>query len=158
MPDTFDDPLMMRLERLERENRRSRPVGAVLLVGLAAVLLMGQVQSKGTAKVVVAERFVVRDMAGKDRAVLGTSPGQTGLVLFDAGGKQRAKLHLAEQGEFAGPALSLFDDQETPRTPRLLLTTTRHGPSVNIYDRTGASRADARRFHKPAILRHDRQD
>jgi hypothetical protein len=40
------DTLKRRLDRVERENRRMKCVGAVLLVGIAAVLLMGQAASK----------------------------------------------------------------------------------------------------------------
>jgi len=64
------DKLVQRLDRLERENRRLKCIGALVVVGIAAVMLMGQTKSSKVAKVIEAEKFVVRDKSGKVRAAL----------------------------------------------------------------------------------------
>lgn len=69
--------LAQRLDRLERESRRWRWAAAALPLGIAAVVLMGQVALR---RVVEAEKFVLRDPNGKERATLftafdGSKPG-----------------------------------------------------------------------------------
>ncbi len=63
------DNIVKRLDRLERENRRIRLVGTLLLVGIVALVVMGQSKSK-VAKVIEAEKFVLRDGGGRERAAL----------------------------------------------------------------------------------------
>ena len=63
---TLDTPTQ-RLDRLERENRRLKFAGAILLLALAAVGAMGQVLPKAVPKVVEAERFLLRDARGRVR-------------------------------------------------------------------------------------------
>ena len=93
------ETLARRLDRVERENRWLKRWGALALAVMAAVVLMGQATGSKVAKVVEAERFVVRDASGNTRAVLGSTvleTTQTGavekrppssLVLFDKNGK-----------------------------------------------------------------------
>lgn len=103
--DTMVEALGQRLDRLERENRRVKRVGAVVLVGIAAAALMGQARTAG--RKMEAERFVVLDSSGKRRAELGVWPdGWAGLAIFDLDGKGRAGLRLAPDG---APSLALFD-------------------------------------------------
>ncbi len=91
------DAMTQRLDRLERENRRFKRAGAALLVGLAAVFVMGQALPAKVAKVVEAQVFSVRDMSGTVRATLGASPdGTPYLTLFDKNVKMRAVLQLKE--------------------------------------------------------------
>ena len=52
--------LMHRLDRLERENRRLKFAGAAMLLGLAAVGLMGQTLGKS----VEAQEFILVDPTG----------------------------------------------------------------------------------------------
>ena len=66
-----------RLDRLERENRRLKRIGGVGRIGLAAVVLMGQAMPGKGAKVVEAERFVLR-IGGIERATLVNRPGFPG--------------------------------------------------------------------------------
>lgn len=65
------DALTHRLDRLERENRWLKRIGGVVLVGLAAVVLMGQAGPRN--RIVEAEKFVLVDKGGKVRAVLGAA-------------------------------------------------------------------------------------
>ena len=78
---------------------------AVLLCGSVA-LLMGQAKPQESAKVVEAERFVLRDANGKARAELGLKDGVPVLALFDAQGNRRTQLAVAGDGS---TSLSLYD-------------------------------------------------
>jgi hypothetical protein len=105
--------LVIRLERLERENRRLRRAGAVALAGIVALALMGQTPSGEAAKVVEATQFVLRDSKGDTRAVLALGPdGSVGLGLSDEAGTARAWLSLGPQGS---PGFALFDRAAQPR-------------------------------------------
>ncbi len=73
-----------RLNRLERENHRMKQAGVVALAVIAAVVLMGQATGGKVAKVVEAEKFVLRDAEGKPRARLESLPsGSVRLALLD---------------------------------------------------------------------------
>jgi hypothetical protein len=87
--------LAERLERLERQNYRLRRVVIVTLVGVVAALIAGA----DGAKVVDAERIILRDKAGKMRALLETDKeGNPSLVLFEANGEAGIRLEVG--GEF----------------------------------------------------------
>jgi hypothetical protein len=141
-----------RLERLERAQRWWRRVAAGAVLGLGAVALMGQ---KPAPRVVEAERFVLRDAAGRIRAELGveseqsvalrfrdadsmprlsvgTENGASVVVLNEQGGKVRTALVTLPHG---APALTLYD---TGGKHRAELALTREGaPALTILDRDG---------------------
>jgi hypothetical protein len=80
-----------RLDRLERRNRRLQGALAVILLLGGTVGVLGQAGPSG--KTVEAERFVVRDAAGKVRAELGiTDQGGAKLDLGTADGRRVAYL------------------------------------------------------------------
>ncbi|MEE8492448.1 MAG: tetratricopeptide repeat protein [Nitrospirales bacterium] len=107
------DTLVRRLERVERENHTWRWVGSVVLVGMAALVLMGQATPTKVAKVVEAEKFVLRDSSGKIRAGLSVgSDGKVGLAFADKDGKIRAGLGITSDGS---PGLALADKDGTRR-------------------------------------------
>ncbi len=113
MDDSTLDPLTARLDRLERENRRLKLAGAILLLALAAVGAMGQVLPKAVPKVIEAERFVLRDTKGKIVAILGAdAPGTPALSLHDQNEKVRAALAIAADGR---PFLALLDQNGKQR-------------------------------------------
>jgi len=151
--------LTQRLDRLERENRRLKVAGAVLVLALVAVGAMGQMIPRAVSKVVEAERFVLRDTTGKGLAILGTdASGILALSLADQTGKIRAGLVVTPDGM---PVLSLYDQNGKPRaglgvladgTPglalhdqngkeRLLLNVTTNGPSLILQDENSKARA-----------------
>ncbi len=73
-----------RLDQVELENRRLKQAGVVVLAVIAAVVLMGQATKGKVAKVVEAEKFVLRDADGKGRARLESLPsGLVRLALLD---------------------------------------------------------------------------
>jgi hypothetical protein len=141
-----------RVERLEQAQRRWRRLAAGAVMGLAAVALMGQ---KPAPRIVEAERFILRDAAGRVRAELavdteqsvalrfrdvdnlprlsiGTENGASVLVLNEQGGKVRAGLVTLPHG---APALTLYD---TNGKNRAELALTREGaPALTILDRDG---------------------
>jgi hypothetical protein len=94
------DVLAQRLDRLERENRRLKITGALALLGLISVALMGQAVLSD-APLVEAQTFYVRDKAGRVRAMLGAD----GLSLMDATGAVR----VAVSATGDAPGLSLRD-------------------------------------------------
>ncbi len=78
------ETLARRLDQVEQENRRLKQAGVVVLAVIAAVVLMGQATKGKVAKVVEAEKFVLRDADGKGRARLESFPsGLVRLALLD---------------------------------------------------------------------------
>ena len=71
----MDEPtinkLVLRLDRLERENRRLKRIGALVVVVISGVFMMGQALPKN--RIVEAEKFVLKDTGGKVRAILGAA-------------------------------------------------------------------------------------
>jgi hypothetical protein len=148
--------LTQRLERLERENRRWKLVGVLGLVGVAAVVLMGQAPSGNVGRTIEAERFVLRGTSGETLAVLGVQPdpslaaapsltpvlifydrhrraratvGEKGFGLFDNEGRRRAA--LAEQLD--SPALTFYDREGNERA-MLAVGSLSGGPSMTLTD------------------------
>jgi hypothetical protein len=100
---TLDD-LTRRLERLERQNRGLK-LGVLGAVAAAcALVVVGAVPSQ---RVVEAEKFVLRDDAGRERAVLEMANDKPALRLYDAAGKKRTSIGPGE--------ISLCNDKEAER-------------------------------------------
>jgi len=114
MAEPTIETLARRLDRVERENRRMKMVGAVALAVIVAVVLMGQAASKlappgKPGKIVGAEQFIVHDARGGVRAELGTLPnGTVRLVLYDRGNPGETRVILSA-GPDRSPALSFSD-------------------------------------------------
>ena len=114
MNESTMETLAGRLDRVERENRRLKQAGVVALAVIAAVVLMGQATGGKVAKVVEAEKFVLKDKDGKIRAIFGlavghpvlTHPLAPHLSFYDKQSKPRIKLALDIDGT---PELLLGD-------------------------------------------------
>ncbi len=92
--------ILTRLGRVERENRRLKQVGFVVLVLVGAVLLMGQARSNRTVE---AEQFILKDANGRMRARLAMEKADRPTLVFtDAKGLQLVSL---EGGD--SPSLNL---------------------------------------------------
>jgi len=160
--------VMQRLDSLERENRRMKQAGVVALAVIVAVGLMGQVTQGKVAKVVEAEKFVLRDPVGNEAARLEwwKSDGSAHLVFVD---KKKRVL-----SSFRNDGFSIVDPDRkilTVMGPGLLtlisigvggLTISSHSvvlqekdtiraalglspeglPSLALYDKDGMSRAE----------------
>jgi len=88
------------LNLLEREHRHLKQVGALVLIGLATVTLMGRATSSRVPKVVEAEKFVLRDTTGKERATLEVQPyGSAALAFADGNGRRQAIMEVSANGE-----------------------------------------------------------
>lgn len=69
------DDLVERLDRLERENHWLKRIGALAVVVISGVFMMGQALPKN--RIVEAEKFVLKDTGGKVRAILGAASPYT---------------------------------------------------------------------------------
>ncbi len=135
MSEPILNTLTQRLDRLERENRRLKIAGAVLLLALAAVGVMGQVLPKAVPKVVEAERFVLRDTRGRTRATLDAEgSGTLALSLYDQNGKIRASLAVEADGT---PRLDLVDQNGKQR---VALNVVKDASALVLADQNGKGR------------------
>lgn len=147
-----------RPEKLERQYRRLRFTGSMVLLLAGAGLLMGQ--ALPNRRTLDAEEFILRDSAGTPRAVLSLkAEGAPTLAFFDPSGKTRAWLGVRRGGSpylvFADHAgkpragLSVKDDGSPDLTfidfignPRALLQVPSDGQaSLALYDHLGRTRA-----------------
>lgn len=134
--------LVERLDRLERENRWLKHIRNLMLVGIAGLLIMGQLQrgfgnaEAGQAtKIVEAEQFIVKDKNGKKRAELQTFgfPLGSALVLYDEKGKARVDLIFADTGY---GQLAFFDEDGKPL---VRLSASNDGVSLSLEGKEGYS-------------------
>ena len=107
------EALRQRMDRIERENRRLKVGGGLLLAGLALLTLLGA--GMATNKTLEAESFIVKDSSGKVRAVLGTTDpyNAPGLVMYDQEGHANILLHLTGDGD---PGFWLYEKDKVRAT------------------------------------------
>lgn len=127
---------LRRLERLERENRRLKVVVGSILLGLAAVGLVGQAGAKSGGMVVEAEQFLLRDSSGVLRAALKTAVnGPVGLALADTKGQNRMLLDVDKDGL---QGVSFYDERQRPRA--VLAVLDNGGVGLTLSDQQGQPR------------------
>lgn len=95
-----------RIERIERDNRRTRILGCTALVFLAAFLLLGLAKQK--PRILEAESIILRDEAGQIRARLEVKDDMQGIGLYDKKGNLRIGVSLAPDGS---PIMCLYDEE-----------------------------------------------
>lgn len=141
-----------RLGKVERQNRRLKIAGGVALVLIWAVTLLSAAAPK--PKTVDAERFVVVDNGGKQRAAFGVSENGASLKISNEKGKTVVLMEVSEDGTPVlafkdenstiralltlgedDPILSLHDENETPRA--MLLVHDERGPSLSFRNKQG---------------------
>jgi len=107
-----EQSLVTRVNRLERENRRMKLAGVLVLIGIVGVIVMGQAKPRKVTKVIEAEKFVLIDKTlGLPNVTLETSEsGTAGLFLYGPGGKAIIAEMSASNG-FA-PAVKLYGSLE----------------------------------------------
>lgn len=120
-----------RLEKLERQNRRLRRIGGLIILSVAGVFLMAQARPSRTLE---ANEFILRDSHGKERAALKTVGGEPSVNFYgelqvrfcDVGGpcrleltahRENASITLAESSGTARAVISISG----PRTLAVLL-------------------------------------
>src|SRR5260221_4965953 len=96
--------LIARIESLEKKNRRLVRIGGAALIVFAG---LGAMSLRSTCDTVSAERFVLLDTQGRQRALLSASDtgGAPQLALYDKKGRASATLGIGKTGAF----LSLAD-------------------------------------------------
>ena len=109
-------------------------LGVWILVGTFGPATAGAPAGGGAVKEIRANRFVLEDKNGNQRAILDVDADGPGLSLFDAAGKTRAGLSVTA----GGPSLGLLDAAGKMRT---FLSVTADGPSLDLYDAAGKTRA-----------------
>ena len=130
-----------RLEKVERQNHRLRLAGAVALLLIGAVVLVGATTPKNTDhstsdfkfKSVEVEKLVVRDKQGETRALLVVDKDGPGLMLYDSQGETRTSLTVDE----AGPKLRLLDAKGRTRFGVGVLKDESIGALIDAKDETG---------------------
>src|SRR5258708_25099839 len=91
-PDLQD--ILIRLGRLEAQNRKLKWGGVSILVVLSGFVLMGQ--SAPTPQVIEAQRFVLKDAKGNVRAWLGLFGKGSELVLGNVNKESKMSLKVSE--------------------------------------------------------------
>jgi hypothetical protein len=114
MTEPILDTLMQRLDRLERSSRRLKAMAVVVLLGAAAIVLMGQIPPHRFPRALEAEEFVLRDSRGQARATLGMTqnPAATLLRIDGDNGKPRTRLIVSNDGT---ASLEVLDSNERVR-------------------------------------------
>jgi hypothetical protein len=135
------DSLLRRIERLEGQARRRRWLGTlgVLLVAAGWFLVPSpenavHADANRKHRVVEAEKFVLRDAAGRRRAELALDEERPLLALFDAEDRVRCRLLV----DAAGAGLAFYDEQE--RTRIALGQVKEEGAQLALFD--GAEQAN----------------
>lgn len=147
--------ILMRLERVELENRRLKRGVAVFLVLAGAALLMGQGRPNRTIE---AEKFLLKDANGRVRARLDMEPAdRPTLALLDARGFPLASLGAGETpsmtlskngggqqvqiGSFSsdlfGVALYANDKETRFRGLQAAIGVFRGSPGIELYNDSG---------------------
>jgi len=107
----MDDPLLKRLDRLERDNQRLKLACVLIVMGLCAVGVMAQVSRLGRS--VEAERFNLIDGQGNLRAALAMGPDGSARLSFHDADAPTARVMLGlNQGN---PSLTFADSVGRPR-------------------------------------------
>ena len=137
------DPVLARLEALERDNRRLRRYSTMTLIALAVVfgITVATVLFSGrfgpVAEVIAAHQFVLRGADGTVRGVWGTEPdGTLRLALQDTKGRPRTKLTLLNDGS---SGFSYVDSAGHPRLVVALLPD--QAASIVLADAAGRTRS-----------------
>jgi len=126
MEGDMETSVLERLETLEKQNRRLKRAGLVVMVLAGATLLIGQAKPQVQWKV-EAERFVLMDANGKLRAELGMAGHGPHLAFYDAEGTRRAVLGIAQKG----PGLFFLD---TTQKRRVAMGVVEKGPVLLFFD------------------------
>ncbi|MFO0960350.1 MAG: hypothetical protein U0800_23425 [Isosphaeraceae bacterium] len=97
MNPTETEALVVRLDRIERENRYLRWIGSGLFLALAGLMAAAPGMPLGRSRL-QADRFELKDSQGRVRANLGfTREGAPGLFLLDDHGREQIAMVAQEQ-------------------------------------------------------------
>jgi len=166
MSEATINNLVQRMDRLERQNRRMKLAAVLMLVGIAAVIGMGQA-GFGKQRIITAEQFILQDKNGNPRGGLYVRPdGSASLGITDSKEKPRFLVTVKPNGD---PSLSMSGEKQellalTPSAiglqdregnPRILLAEQLNGgASLNIYQKNGQRIA----LTSSGLVSRDRKD
>ena len=86
-PETPDIQVILeRLNSLEKQNRRLRQAGVLVLIGIGALLLTGQVVPPN--RTIEAQKFVLTDTEGRSRGEWSADRTRSELALYDQEGRR----------------------------------------------------------------------
>jgi len=145
--------VLERLEKLERQNRRLKQRGVLVILALGALVVMGQAPR---SRIVKAEQFVLQDSQGRARVTIGTpassggafhlSPDEPAIWITDETGQDRAILtsdglrFANEKGKplatYSARALSFYG---TKGKEEASLGEDTHGPSLTLMGKEGVT-------------------
>jgi len=134
--------VVVRLEKVEQQNRKLKMVGVVVLGLAVAGMVMGQAMPR--AQIVEAEGFVLKDAAGKVRAKLNVGKDGPGLTLADEN-KPRAGLNLFKDGVM----LDLYDENGKIRVGLYVI---KEGPGLVLHDENGKFQAKLNAYKDGPML------
>ncbi len=100
------EELQARVTKLEMRNRQQKRFGAIALIAVMTMLVMGQSSSR---KTVEADEFLLRDTSGSVRARLSMNQSDPEMIMLDDKGRPRIKISGREA--VGGGAVSVFDAQ-----------------------------------------------
>ena len=144
--------LAIRLDRLDRENRRNKRLGFTALIVTGLIITLGQARPQ-QPNVIRATQFVLVDENGQQRATLGVENGGPALVLEDTNGRGVVQLQVPKIPD--KPSLYLSDPTESARVE---LAMTMNGPVLHFTDKTGTRvRLAANELNAPLAAIYDEQ-
>lgn len=114
--------LLDRLQKLENENRKMKQFGALVLVAIAVLILMGQAGKSGTPnRALDADSLVIRDANGNVRIELGLLDGHSPFLrMYGGTDYKRASLVLTSDQKgselmfLGGNALIMLHNDDNP--------------------------------------------
>ena len=151
MGDERLEAVLRRVEDLEAEVRRWRRAAMALVLSAVALTTLGAAVPRG--RVVEAQKFVLKDAAGRVRAELGPSDNNKSIALRfrDEASFSRLVLGIEEESSL----LVLHDKTGRPRVG--LVTLAQGAPGFTFYDTTGRARVElgVSRDGEPGIVVRD---
>lgn len=136
MGDERFEAVMKRVEGLEREVRRWRHAAMALTLAAVALATMGLAIPRG--RIVEAQKFVLKDAAGRVRVELGPNDTDKSITLRFRDEIGTPRLTLGVENDSA--LLVLGDKTGRPRVGAVTLAD--GVPGLTFYDATGRSRAE----------------
>jgi hypothetical protein len=152
------DELLLRVQQVERSNRRLRTALAVLALVCATILLMGTVSSpESVTPVLEAQRFVLRDASGHERGSLFSTDQSWGLVLYNRDASKAAAIAVTDYGSSvliddghgkSGIAMFAQSDEsnlamfDANQKARIELKNNANGSALGFRDGNGIDRVD----------------
>jgi len=145
------DAVLVRLSRLEKQNRRLKWMGVIALAAVSAIFLTGQ--AAPAPRTVEAEKFVLKDSQGNVRGWMSTIGKGSELTLGNVNAQPMMRLVVSTDSSdlhlFGGPksGLNLSIDSGNPDISLVApqgngqarIAFGEHGPSFTLQDAEGFS-------------------